>query len=115
MKNKDKKQDLLVQNKDLKNKLFSENEILKNIHITEKSTDLIAKNNQYTFEVFPWATKNSIKKAIQNFYRVNVESIKIIKIPSKKKKIPKMQTKFGWKKGYKKAVIRLKQGEKIEF
>lgn len=96
-------------------KVISDPEVLKKIHITEKSTNLITENNQYTFRVFPRATKNTIKKAIQDFYKVNVENVKIIKIPSKKKKIPMVQTKFGWKKGYKKAIIKLKSGEKIEF
>lgn len=97
------------------NQITTEAEVLKKIHITEKSSNLIAENNQYTFHVFPRANKNTIKKAIQDFYKVNVESVKIIKVPSKKKRIPKIQTKFGWKKGYKKAIIRLKSKEKIEF
>lgn len=83
---------------------------LKNPHITEKATDLMERN-QYVFKVFPRANKIEVKKAIKDNYGVDVVSIKIINIPQKKMKLGKIQ---GIKAGYKKAIVRIKEGQKIE-
>ncbi|MCK4781986.1 50S ribosomal protein L23 [Candidatus Parcubacteria bacterium] len=84
--------------------------VLKIPHITEKATDL-TKNNQYVFKVLPKSNKIEIKKAIEGLYGVDVLSVRIINIPSKKRRLGKTT---GWKKGYKKAIIKIKQGQKIE-
>ncbi len=84
--------------------------ILKRPHITEKATDL-TKINQYVFEVYADANKPEIKKTIESIYGVDVVSLKIIKIPRKKRRLGKGE---GWKAGYKKAVARIKEGQKIE-
>lgn len=87
-----------------------EKEILKKPHITEKATDL-AQENQYVFEVYPGANKIEIKKAIEKLYKVNVLDVRIIKVPPKKRR---MRRTPGWKKGYKKAIVKIKEGQKIE-
>lgn len=84
--------------------------ILKAPQITEKATDLI-KSNQYVFKVFPQANKNEIKKAIGDLYGVDVIAVKIIKIPAKRRKLGRIS---GWRKGYKKAIVKIKEGQKIE-
>ena len=84
--------------------------ILKAPHITEKATDL-AKMNQYVFKVYPKTNKTEIKKAIEELYNVDVLDIKIINIPRKQRKVGKTS---GWKKGYKKAIIKIEKGQKIE-
>ncbi len=84
--------------------------VLKIPHVTEKATDLAAKN-QYIFEVFPRATKVEIKKAIENLYGVDVRGVKIINIPKKRRRLGRIK---GWRKGYKKAIIKIKEGQKIE-
>lgn len=84
--------------------------ILKAPHITEKATFLAAKN-QYVFKVFPKANKTEIKKAIKSVYGVDVLDVKIINIPKKRKRLGKFS---GWKKGYKKAIVKIKQNQKIE-
>lgn len=85
--------------------------IVKGPYITEKANDL-AKQNQYVFKVFPQANKIEIKKAIEQIYRVNVLNVRIINIPKKPKKMGKT---MGWKKGYKKAIVKVKKGQKIEL
>ncbi|MBZ9572035.1 50S ribosomal protein L23 [Patescibacteria group bacterium] len=85
--------------------------ILKAPQVTEKATGLVAKN-QYVFKVFPKANKVEIKKAIENLYRVNVISVKIIKIPKKPRRLGRIS---GWRKGYKKAIVGIKKGQKIEI
>lgn len=84
--------------------------ILKSPHISEKATDL-AQKNQYVFNVWERTTKPEIKKSIEGVYGVDVVSVKIVTIPRKKRRLGRM---VGFKKGYKKAIIRIKEGQKIE-
>lgn len=84
--------------------------ILKIPHITEKATDLV-KNNQYVFKVWPEANKVEIKKAIEDLYGVDVLSVKIINVPPKQRRLGRIR---GWRKGFKKAIVKIKEGQKIE-
>jgi large subunit ribosomal protein L23 len=85
--------------------------ILKKAHITEKATDLTAKN-QYVFNVYPSSAKTEIKRAVENIYGVDVLSVNIINIPAKKRRLGKSQ---GWISGYKKAIVKIKAGQEIEL
>jgi len=80
-------------------------------HITEKATDF-AEKNKYVFNVYPRTNKIEVKKAVENAYGINVVDVKIINIPRKKRRLGR-QT--GWKKGYKKAIVKIKEGQKIEI
>lgn len=84
--------------------------ILKEPHITEKATEL-AKENQYVFKVFPKANKIEIKKAVENLFNVDVLSVRKIKIPKKARRIRGIR---GWRKGYEKVIVKIKEGQKIE-
>lgn len=84
--------------------------ILKSPHITEKATRL-AQENQYTFKVFKKANKTEIKKAISELYGVDVESVRIVQKPSRQRRIGRQ---IGKKPGYKKAIVKIKPGQKIE-
>ena len=84
--------------------------ILKSVHITEKATDL-TKENQYVFQVWPAANKVEVKKAIKELYGVDVLSVKIINVPPKRRRLGRIS---GWRKGYKKAIVKIKEGQKIE-
>ena len=85
-------------------------QVLKSPHISEKATNLVEKN-QYTFKIFPRTNKVEIKKAVEDLYGVDVLSVKVIKIPKKRKRLGKIT---GWKQGYKKAIVKVKKGQKIE-
>jgi len=85
--------------------------ILKEPHISEKSTKLFDEG-KYTFKVFPWANKVQVKRAINDFYGVRVKDVKIINIKPKSRKLRGLK---GKKRGYKKAVVILERGEKIEI
>jgi len=85
-------------------------QVLETPHITEKVTDL-TKKNQYIFKVFPEANKVEIKKAVENLYGVDVVSVKIIKVPRRQRRLGRIS---GWRKGYKKAIVKIKEGQKIE-
>ena len=80
-------------------------------HISEKATDLVDKN-QYTFRVLPRSNKKEIKEAVENLYGVDVLNVRTIKIPRRKKRRGKI---LGWKKGYKKAIVKIKEGQNIEL
>jgi len=84
--------------------------VLSSAHVTEKATRLEAEN-KYVFKVIAAANKSEIKKAIENLHGVEVINVRIINIPRKQIRLGKQK---GWKKGYKKAIIRIKKGQKIE-
>jgi len=84
--------------------------VLKSFYISEKASDLLG-INQYVFKVFPRANKTEVKRAIESLYKVKVVGVKIIIVSGKTRRMGKSQ---GWKKGYKKAIIRVKQGQRIE-
>jgi large subunit ribosomal protein L23 len=80
-------------------------------HITEKSS-ILAENNKYVFKVFPRSNKIEIKRAVEEIYDVDVSSVRIIRIPKKPKRFGRQE---GWKKGYKKAIVTIKPGQKIDI
>ena len=85
--------------------------VLKSPQITEKATKL-AEGNQYVFKVYPKTTKPEIKRAIEEVYGVDVLKVRIIKVPRKRRRLGR---KVGWRKGYKKAIVKIKEGQKIEI
>jgi large subunit ribosomal protein L23 len=93
-----------------KNSKFSY-EVIKQPHISEKASDL-AEKNQYIFEVLPNYNKQEVKKSVEGIYGVDVLSVNMIKIPAKKRRLGKTE---GFRKAYKKAVIKIKEGQKIEI
>ncbi len=86
--------------------------VLASPHVTEKATDL-GEKNKYVFKVMPKANKIEIKKAVQDLYGVEVIGVSIINIHRKKTRIGRRRE--GWKKGYKKAIVSIKKGQKIEI
>lgn len=97
-----------VKERTLKVKIYR---ILKEPHITEKATDL-TKENKYVFRVFPGANKVEVKKAVEDLYGISVLSVRIIRVPSKSRRLGRT---MGRKKGYKKAIVKIKKGQKIEL
>ena len=85
--------------------------ILSSPHITEKAT-FLAEHNKYVFKVWQKTNKPEIKKAVESIYGVNVTGVKIININPKKRRVGKQE---GWRKGYKKAIVEVKKGQKIEI
>jgi len=86
-------------------------EAVKQPHISEKATGL-SETDQYTFEISPNTNKSEVRKAIEGIYGVNVVSVNIIKIPAKKRRMGKTE---GFRKCYKKAIVKIKEGQKIEI
>lgn len=80
-------------------------------HITEKSSAL-SDRGMYVFRVSGRATKPSIKRAVEELYKVRVTRVNVTKKPSRIRRLGKTR---GRRPGYKKAIITLKNGQKIEF
>ena len=78
--------------------------------ITEKSTVLKDKNREICFEVAPHANKIEIKEAVEFLFKVKAERVRIVKKRGKIKKVGRNQ---GRTKDWKKAYVRLKEGEKM--
>jgi len=79
--------------------------------ITEGSTRGL-EINKYTFKVTKEATKEQVKKAIQELYKVKVLSVNTVSIPRRKRNYGRTP---GWISGYKKAIVTLKEGDSIEL
>lgn len=85
--------------------------VLKKPHISEKAT-LLSESDFYVFKVEDRANKNKVKEEVEKKYKVDVLSVRMIKIPSKKRRVGKTE---GKKKGYKKAVVKIKKGQSIDL
>mgnify|MGYP000169747234 CR=1 FL=1 len=89
--------------------------ILEKPYISEKATDL-QNQGKYVFRVSRKANKISVKKAIEEMYGVKVKKVNIIHLPPKRRRLGRFEGwKDGLKKGFKKAIVTLEKGEKIEY
>lgn len=80
--------------------------------ITEKSYSATSKANQYTFRIAPDASKVQVKAAIESIFEVQVEKVQVINVPSKPKR---RGAQSGTRGGYRKAVVRLVEGQSLEM
>ena len=78
--------------------------------ITEKSSKLV-EGNKYTFEVHKSANKIQIRKAVEQIFKVKVLSVNTMNVPSKPKR---MGAFLGKTRSWKKAVVALPAGQRIE-
>ena len=79
--------------------------------VTEKAT-LLLENNQYTFEVYPQATKPQIKAAIELLFEVKVTGVSTINPPRKTRRVGKF---IGKRSLYKRAIVTLAAGDSINL
>ena len=84
--------------------------VLRNLHMSEKAS-YKAEENQYIFKVASNATKHAVKNAVQEAFGVIATKVNMVTIHSKTKRTGKG---FGVKQGYKKAIVKVKEGQKIE-
>ncbi len=78
--------------------------------ITERSMKLVEEHNRYTFQVPKNVNKIEIKEAVELIFEVDVVKVNTINVLPKAKKVGKHA---GFKPGYKKAIVELKEGQKI--
>lgn len=79
--------------------------------LTEKTFGLIESANQYTFEVHKSASKPQIAQAVQEIFGVTVLKVHTMNINGKPRRV---RTALGKTRDWKKAIVSLKQGDKIE-
>lgn len=80
--------------------------------VTEKSSIAADANNQYVFKVSSSANKTEIKAAVEKLFEVNVESVKTLNVKGKTKSFGRS---LGKRSDSKKAYVRIKSGQEIEF
>lgn len=87
-------------------------DIIKRPLITEKTTIQKESFNQVTFEVDPVANRVEIKRAIETIFKVKVARVQTLQVTGKRKR-------RGWivgkRKDWKKAIVTLMPGERIDF
>jgi large subunit ribosomal protein L23 len=84
--------------------------------LSEKANKLSEKQNRYSFVVDKKANKLEIKKAVEQFYGVQVSEVNTIIVPSKAKaKYTKAGFIVGRKSAKKKAIVTVAEGETIDI
>lgn len=79
--------------------------------VTEAAT-LAMEINKYVFRVDLQSSKGEIRNAVESIYGVKVVSVNTVRIPRKFKNYGQTP---GWKAGFKKAIVTIKEGDKIEL
>ncbi|MEW6375149.1 MAG: 50S ribosomal protein L23 [Thermodesulfobacteriota bacterium] len=80
--------------------------------ITEKSTRQKDENHQYAFEVHRDANKIEIQSAVERLFKVKVLQVRTSNVLGKEKRLGR---RYGKRPDWKKAIITLKEGDRIDF
>jgi large subunit ribosomal protein L23 len=83
------------------------------LQLTEKGTRLNAAENKYFFKVPTAANKQQIKAAVEKLFKVSVLAVNTMNYEGKKKR--ERTAQYGKTADWKRAIVTLKQGDKIEF
>ena len=86
-------------------------EIIKTVRLTEKGTRQGEKHNQYTVVADPRANKTQIRQAVQDLFKVKVQKVNTLNVHGKYRR--QRTTQAGQTSDWKKAIVTLKEGEKI--
>ena len=86
---------------------------VQSVILTEKATLLSEKHNQYVFRVSPKANKIEIKRAVEQLFKKTVLNVNTANFAGKKKR--ERTASFGRRSHWIKAVITLKDGEKLDL
>ena len=89
-----------------------EQRIIRRPLITEKTTRQKEEEHQYAFEVDGGANKVEIQKAVEQLFKVRVLKVRTSNILGKIKRLGK---RYGKRSDWKKAIVTLKEGDRIEF
>ena len=87
-------------------------EIIETASLTEKSTLLSEKQNKYVFRVNPRANKIQIRQAIERLFQKKVVDVNTCNYSGKEKRV---RGPLGRRAHWKKAIVTLKEGEKIDL
>ena len=84
-------------------------EVIRRPLITEKSSAMREVGNTISFEVHPKASKAQVKKAIEELFNVKVQDVRVFNVRGK---VKRMGRYAGKRRDWRKAYVRLKEGEK---
>ena len=87
-------------------------EIIQTASLTEKSTLMSEKQNKYVFRVNPRANKIQIKQAVERLFQKQVVDVNTCNYSGKEKRV---RGPLGRRPNWKKAIVTLKEGEKIDL
>jgi large subunit ribosomal protein L23 len=87
-------------------------QIVKKPLVTEKGTIMLSEGNWVVFKVHPDANKIEIREAVQKIFSVSVLQVNTQIVRGKRKRFGKT---MGQSKAWKKAIVQLKEGDKIEI
>lgn len=87
-------------------------QVLVGPHVSEKAAIVADANNQYVFKVAVDATKAEIKKSVEQLFDVKVSDVNTLKV---KGKVKRNRYGYSTKPTWKKAYVRLEQGQDIDF
>ena len=79
--------------------------------VTEKAERLKAEQSRYTFKVAPTANKIEVRDAVERLFKVHVREVRVMNYLGKMRRMGRFE---GRRSDWKKAVVTLKQGERIE-
>lgn len=88
--------------------------VIYNLIETEKTESVKGSQNVYVFKVSKGATKHAIKKSLKDFFNVDAKEVKTLVAPGKKRRLTKTY-KFIKTQSWKKAMVKLKEGQKVEL
>jgi large subunit ribosomal protein L23 len=80
--------------------------------VTEKSTRQKDESRQYVFEVHPDANKIEIQSAVERLFKVKVLQVRTSNVLGK---IKRLGRRYGKRPDWKKAIVTLKEGDRIDF
>jgi len=80
--------------------------------VSEKSTFVADRNRQYVFRVADDATKPQIKAAVELMFKIKVEGVTVLNVKGKERRFGRT---IGRKRSWKKAYVRLAEGQEINF
>jgi len=86
--------------------------IIKKIQVTEKGT-LLAEDRKYLFEIAPDANKVEVKRAVESLFDVSVTKVNTMNYEGKRKRL--RTAKYGKRSDWKRAVVTLAAGNKIDL
>lgn len=88
-------------------------DVIKKIRLTEKGTILAETENKYIFHVDPKANKLQIKEAVKQLFGKTAIEVNTMNYEGKKRR--ERRPDYGRRPSWKKAIVQLKEGEKIEL
>jgi large subunit ribosomal protein L23 len=80
--------------------------------VTEKNMHRSTRNNQYAFEINPRATKDDVRRAVEDLFNVKVEKVRT---QNRRGKHRRHRFKLGHTKSWKKAIVTLNEEHRIDF